>query len=430
MVVGFGVDYGYASYINQRLARATDDATIGSVSQTAATAGGGYGNLAYLQSTGVSYFNANIAQLGITNVTFNLSVVSDGFNGVIANGNYNYNSPTFFGGLLGIKNIPLAGSAVTTARPLTYANYYILVDVSQSMGIGSTPADMTALYNRVVTNKNAASNDVGCVFGCHVYGRVDNGAMQKYTNEDLAHNLTQNWGPYITLRIDAAVSAITQIVTSASQIAGTTKNISFGLYTLNEDPTTGKRVTFLLDPPSNNYTTVQSTGSAITLGNTIGTSNSGNTDFHNEISDFLAGLRTATGKSTVLSQGSGASATSPLNYVFLITDGLNDVNGNCTPYGICGTPFDANDCVALKANATVGVIYTTYNPIYQFNTAPQLETRYANLVDGKPPLARTALQNCATSSQWFTEASDGNALIASLQVLFQQTQPVSARVTQ
>ena len=40
MIVGFVVDFSYASYINQRLARATDAATIGAVSQTAATAAG------------------------------------------------------------------------------------------------------------------------------------------------------------------------------------------------------------------------------------------------------------------------------------------------------------------------------------------------------------------------------------------------------
>ena len=41
-IVGFACDYGYASYINQRLARATDSGTLGSISQTAATTAGGY----------------------------------------------------------------------------------------------------------------------------------------------------------------------------------------------------------------------------------------------------------------------------------------------------------------------------------------------------------------------------------------------------
>ena len=132
MIVGFVADYGYASYINQRLARATDSATLGSVSQTAATQAGGYSNLASLQTIGINYFNANIEQLPVNNVNFSLSVVSDGSGGVISTGSYTYNNPTFFSGVLGFSNIPLSGSAKTTARPLIYVNSYILVDTSQS----------------------------------------------------------------------------------------------------------------------------------------------------------------------------------------------------------------------------------------------------------------------------------------------------------
>ena len=172
MIVGFACDYGYASYINQRLARATDAATLASVSQTAATVAGGYTATSGLQKIGVSFFNANIADLSTTGVNFTLSVVSDGSGGVIATGSYTYNVPAFFSGIIGVNNISVSGNAKTTARPVTYVNYYILVDTSQSMGIAATQTDMDALYNRVVKYKNQSNGEPGCVFGCHVKGRV------------------------------------------------------------------------------------------------------------------------------------------------------------------------------------------------------------------------------------------------------------------
>ena len=453
-IVGFACDYGYASYINQRLARATDSGTLGSISQTAATTAGGYTQTAAMQTIGVNIFNANIADLSSTGVSFNLSVVADGTGGVIATGTYSYNVPIFFGGLLGLKNIPVSGTAKTTARPVVYANFYILVDNSQSMGIAATASDMTNLYNRVLANKNASTTDGGCVFACHVRGRVNNSqdgsGLQAFTNEDLAHNLTRNWGAPITLRIDSAVSAVNGIVTSAAQIAATTKNIQFGLYTIGIDPNTGLRVTPIKDPPpapgktstdftvSSDYASVQRAASQISLGNTVSQQNRGDTDFTNEFTDFINAFKPtnppkpAATATAALVQGNGASATSPLNYIFLVTDGLDDVVGSgCgNNFAVCTSPIEASDCDKLKSVATLGVIYTTYLPIYQFNTAPNLEARYKALVDGDPPQIQTNLQACATSSDWYFEAQDGPSIVTAMQTLFQRTQPSSARITQ
>lgn len=450
MVVGFACDYGYASYVNQRLARATDSGTLGSISQTAATTAGGYDQLAGMQTIGVSIFNANIADLPSNAIKFNLSVVSDGNGGVIATGSYNYSVPTFFGGMLGLSSIPVSGTARTTARPTVYVNYYILIDNSQSMGIAATQDDMTALYNRVLANNNASTTDGGCVFACHVKGRVNNTSNnhQTWTNEDLAHNLTKNWGPAITLRIDSAIAAVSGIVSSAAQVAATTQNIKFGLYTIGIDPNTGKRVASIKYPapaanaqqdfaPSSDYASIQKATALIALGDTYADQNRGDTDFVNEFSDFITAFKNGNklgtnGSTTVspLAQGSGASATSPLNYIFLITDGLSDTVGSCTQYNVCTSPINASDCDPLKAVANVGVIYTTYLPIYQNNTPPNLETRYKALADGKTSALPTNLQGCATSSDLYFEAQDGPSIVTSMQTLFQRTQPSSARITQ
>lgn len=416
LIVGFAVDYGYASYVNQRLAKAADAAVLTAVSQSAATAGGGYGNTAWLQAYGTNVFRGNIAQLRVSGVNFTLNVSSDGSGGVVASGTYKYASPTFFGGIIGRSTIPLSGSVRSTAHPVTYLNYYILTDTSQSMGIGATAADMQNLYDRVAAYGNGSGGEAGCVFGCHVRAPSNAGGLQKYTNEDLAHNM----GRPITLRIDAAVSAIQGIISSAATIAGTTKNIRIGLYTLQADPTTGSYLG-TVSSPSSNYATLNSAAATIGLGNNT-SAGIGDSSFYEEISAFNQKLP---------SNGSGASAVSPRNYVFIVTDGLQDTYSSSCGYTHCTSAFSAAICSALKKKAVVGVIYTTYLPIYnQNNPAKGYEAAYRDLVLPYAGQIAPNLQNCATSSDYYFEAGDGPAIISAMQALFLKTQPTTARLTQ
>lgn len=429
MIVGFACDYGYASYINQRLARATDSGTLGSVSQTAATTAGGYTATDAMQAIGVNIFNANIADLSMTGMKFNLSVVSDGSGGVIATGSYAYSLPTFFGGVLGFTNIALSGTAKTTARPVTYVNYYIIVDTSQSMGIAATQTDMHTLYNRVVTYKNATTTEPGCVFGCHVLGNIYDKhgnvvGVQQYTNESLAHD--PQYGTKINLRIDAAISAIQSIITTASSVAATTKNIQFALYGMQLDPANNNQISTVATM-SSNYSTLSTAAATIELGNNDG-AGEGDSDFPNGLATFN-NMLTSSG---VKSNGNGASATSPLNFIFIVSDGLSDVNGTNHTTGA----FNASNCYALKKLATVGTIYTTYSPIYQNNNpaGKQYNSDFVKLVQpytmtNGDQLA-TGLLNCATDSTYAFQANDGPDIVKAMKSLFQRTQPSSARITQ
>ena len=387
LIVGFTADFAYASYINQQLARATDDATVGSVSQTAATAAGGYGNVSYLHDAGVNIFNANIAQLpATTGVNFKLSVVPDGQGGAIASGSYTLNVPTFFSAVLGYDSIPVSGSAKTSAKPLVYVNYYILVDASQSMGIASTAAAMTKLYNLVVSNKSGSGSEAGCVFGCHV---ISSNQKTVITNEALAH--TNN----VELRIDAAVTAVKSIITQAQAIAGSSQNIKFGLYTIQQDPITHSLISVIASP-STDYTALQAAAATIDLGNNT-SGGVGDSDFPDELVTFNKML-TASG---VVADGVGTSATSPMNYFLILTDGMADVAGSCT-YGHCTNAMDPAGCTQLKTKGTVGVVYTTYVPIYNKNDPSQgFETDYNTLVAPYSSQIAPNLQKCVSSSKFY-----------------------------
>jgi Flp pilus assembly protein TadG len=407
---GFAMDYAYAAYNKQKLSKAAEAAVIGAVSQSAATSGGGYSNTSWLQSYGSDMFAGNISQLSVGTVTSALTVKSNGTNGVVATINYSANVPTLFSGIVGIKSFPISGSASANAKGLTYINYYILVDISQSMGIGSTQTDMSNLYNRVVANNNGSGGEVGCVFGCHVTT-----GSQSRTNEYLAHSVS----PVITLRIDAAVAAVQDIIADAKNAAGTNNNIKIGLYTIGDDPTTGIELRTVA-APSYNYTSLATAAATIDLGNNT-SSGIGDSDFSGELSQFY---------STLPANGSGASATSPLNYVFLITDGLIDTySASCTS-GHCTGAFNSSYCNNLKARATVGVIYTTYLPIYnQNNAANGYETNYSALVQPYVSQIQPNLLSCASSSSFFYQASDGPGITTGMEVLFQQSQK-SAILTQ
>ena len=114
----------------------------------------------------------------------------------------------------------------------------------------------------------------------------------------------------------------------------------------------------------------------------------------------------------VPASGTGVSASSAQQFVFLMTDGVQDVQGNCVD-GHCTQAFDPAQCAALKAKGvTIGVIYTTY---LQMN----YDVRYLDLVQPFINQIAPNLQACA-SPGWFYQASDATDIQAAINALFQQ----------
>ena len=230
---------------------------------------------------------------------------------------------------------------------------------------------------------------------------------QPYTNEYLAHSIS----PRITLRIDSAVTAIQTIITDATAAAGSNKNIKIGLYTMSADPVSGTKLN-TVSAPSNNYTSLATTANTIGLGNNVA-GGKGDSDFANQLSAFNAILP---------ANGTGASAVSPLNYVFIVTDGLVDTV--CvSPTGHCTGAFLPSYCTPLKAKSTVGVIYTTYLPVYKENNpAKGLHDDYTLLAQPYVNQIAPNLKSCATSNSLYFEATDGPALNSAMKALFASTQ--------
>ena len=406
-MTGLAIDYGVATSDKIKLDNAADAAAIAAVT----TAGNYYTTNSATDANAqadavsaglaqaVSAFAVNAGSVAFATVpTPTINLVPNGLN-FTATVTYKTSSTNHFGQIFGSNSIAIVGSAQSTRTLPRYMNFYIAVDVSQSMGLGATTSDMTNLYSKV-----------SCVFGCHVPQ-----SGQSVSNESVAHNAN----PSITLRIDVIRQAIQSMITSAQGDKDPAGNplVKFGIYTIQYDSTT-------VTAPTSNSATLTTAVNNIDLG----PNNAGGTGDSN----FATSL--ATLASSFPASGDGSSASKPLNFVFIMTDGVQDVAGNCTS-GHCTKAFDSSLCAPFKnKGATVGVIYTTYLPIfntiadYSIPGSTDYNINYQQLV---LPFASSLTPNLTTcaSSGYFYQATDGPSIQAAINALFAQTYSV-ARLAQ
>jgi Flp pilus assembly protein TadG len=446
IMIGSAIDYGYALNINQRLNEAADTAVLSAISPAIAQGAGSYA-IAYangnMKTVAKNTFATNTSSLPIS-VTPNITItptVNNNVSTYTATLSYSTSVPTFFAGIVGMSSIPISGHAQATTSPLTYIRYFILIDISQSMGIGATTADMSALYTRIANNGQGTGGEVGCVFGCHVAE-----STQTHSNEDYAHNAASysktgsygaDSGGYIMLRIDSANTAIDSIIqTAIKEENSQSPNISLGLYTMSAYPSATITPIFPTNQPtptsSNQYTWQATTNLtpwknvSVDLGPNV-SNGLGDSDLIQQLASFAAYLP---------AQGTGASASSPLNYVFLVTDGLVDTYCTTGLYDHCTQALPSSACSALQSKATVGVIYTTYVPIMANTSDSSYQTRCGvyecTYYDFALPYVNSIpknLQACATSSNYYFQASYGPDIVAAMQSLF-TTSLETVRLTQ
>jgi len=405
IMVGFAIDYAHAVDIQHRINAAADTGVLAAVAPNTAYDDGSYQN-AYknhvMYNLAVDTFSANTQNISVTPSTNITITPTTSGNTLVYTAQISWTAsvPTWFSGVIGINSMPIAGVASAVTSPPVYIRYFILVDNSQSMGIGATATDMSNLYTLVQNTPNQATgSETGCVFGCHVTQVGNTGVMQSQSNEALAH------ANGITLRIDSASSAIQNIIqTAIGYESPVSPNISIGLYTMSDYPSTTVTQVFA---PTTSLSQYQTTTVDLGANNTNGIADS---DFYDQINQFITNYLPA--------QGTGLTASSPVNYVFIITDGMVDTPG-CGSFNHCTNAFQSSYCTQLKTKANVGVIYTTYLPIYSGNNAANgYEYNYSQLAASYVSSIPTNLQACATSTAFYYQASDGPSISAGMQTLF------------
>ena len=403
-MIGIGIDVARTLTVRTTLQGAADAGALAAATEAEAIiqSGGSTSTAQYAgQLAGQQVFTANTTKIGrwLAAIPVPVVNVSPGSANITAFVSFNAPVPTVFGKMFGTSTFTVSGNAASSLALPKYLNISVVTDISQSMGLAATSAGQTQL----------ASITGGCQFGCHVYQSGQSGS-QPYEVQAHAAN--------IQLRIDVIRQATQNMIQTAQQLATSTPYISFALYTLqggnNTSDSYGQKADgqplATLASSSTNYSTLYTAAGKLDLGDND-SAGIGDTDY----ADAMASLT-----STVPTSGSGSSG-SPQQFVFLMTDGVDDVWASSLskcPSGTlgwngshCTQAFDPSTCTTLKSKGvTVGVIYTTYLSMAGTSSFDQLVSPFFSSLP-------TNLQSCA-SPGWFYQASDANDIQVAINALF------------
>ncbi|KQP33623.1 hypothetical protein ASF49_06970 [Methylobacterium sp. Leaf104] len=398
-LTGLSVDYVRGINYRTHFDRAADAATITAIAAARDYISTNPNNeanptasaLALGKTRGLAAFRVNAGpMLNSMPLTPNLTVTRTG--GVVsATATYasNYESP--FSRVLGnLTSIAVSGASTSSLTLGSFADFYLLLDTSGSMGF---PTSSTAQVAFAKLNPDMAdSKGNNCAFACHFSG---------YKGFNLAKSNN------IELRIATVSNAVQALIAKAQSNQTLTNQYRIGLYPF---------VSFL--ETAADITTNLGSLTSVNLENymDIGDSNvprgSGGTHFENVFSTI---------SSKITAVGDGSTAARPLPFVFLITDGMGNNQYWYNKTGWTGSQaklLDPSLCKSLKdKGVTVSVLYIPYVPLaLPFNT----NVGYENVVvNGLIPSVPATLQNCA-SSGYFRTASSASEIQEALNAMFDQ----------
>jgi hypothetical protein len=298
---------------------------------------------------------------------------------------YSAASSVMFGKAVGMHDLVLKGEAAAEGSLPAYFQIVFLVDVSNSMGIGGTAADITNLKAQL-----------GCAFACH-------DPHKHHSNFD-----SREWARgKAKLKIDFvqdAIKAFLSSVDKAAEEAQVPKLYSVGIATF------GTSYNFDLKPTTD-LDAVHKAADKIDLEATTppGT-NWGFTNTTNALKYMLSDLDNI---------GDGTTPTKMKTFVVFVTDGVED---RYTPgywYGGRDTGlYYQGQCPRLKAkNITLISILAPY-PVVP-------EQAYYDLVAPHEPQINPVMRNCSSDqSKWFFNAADGPLIVDSMVKAFKNIQQV------
>ena len=443
--VGAAVDYSQANRIKTKMQEFADAASISSVAQSspgavAAQAMNSNGSIPAGVTTALNTFNGNVSTInGYSNLTVTATVTKTG-NILASNVTFSAKVPTSFMGMIGVQNVTINGSSSASATMPKYLDFYLMLDVSGSMGLPSTDSEQTRLAAINPDNYSAYPN--GCTFACHWTAQnVCSDSGQKYPTNSycMGYALSRTAGnssntpvsacsspgtsACIQLRADAVGYAVQQLFVTANSQQAISGQFRIGLYPFIQHlyayfPQTTNISGSATNSSTINYAaanlaTLLDTGSNATLG-------SGGTHFENAF---------PTMNSTITSVGDGSTTSSRIPFVFLVTDGAQNYqtqwNGGWSGSN-SATTIDPTLCTPLKTRGiTIAILYIPYLPI-------QNPTTFANsedfAVNAAIPSIPGALQSCASPNFFFT-ANTPTDITAALNAMFAQSL-MTAHVTQ
>lgn len=410
LMIGAGFDYGRLIVLQSQLNQAADAAALAAVSKSANPSM----NLPD-QATVSTYFGASVGKLP-PDTTYSVSVNSTtSVTSLFVTVNYTATLPTTLMKIAGIGTVSVSGSATAVAQYPKYVDFYLLLDNSPSMGLAATTND--------ISNLQAAAG--GCAFACHQHTFDGNG---KITGDDLNDNYHIAKNNNIQTRIDVLRTATQQLTTTATTTQTLPNQFRMAVYTFSD-------VFQSIATLTSNLSSVQTAANAIDLAYAYYDQRDYQTDFSSAMSYINALIPTP---------GDGSTAATPMKFLFLVTDGVEDKpvkaysgTGDKADFwknGTSGWPagtqanvkntqtgnvssarliqaFNPATCTALKnTGVKIAVLYTTYLPV---PTNAFYNQWVAPLTTSIP----TNLQSCASPGLYF-EVSPSGGIVQAMQQMF------------
>lgn len=385
-VAGLAIDTLRTERIRQKVANASDAAALAAVKYASEQTAAGRDkstvvNEAVAMATALWTSNLDRLEVKPKNPTFEITQSGPVWQASVkASGAVK----TTLSAILGKKTMSYGVNVQTsTSASTSYMDFYLLLDTSQSMGLAATSAGVSQL--RAGTS---------CQFGCHVPG------------ETYSYDYARSQG--IEMRFDVLRMATAKIIQNAQDTAVKPDQFRIGLWTFDYSVT--KRSDL-----DSNLANVKSASNLIQLPTYAdGT----------QTDDALSKLA-----SVVTNSGTGESSSSPVKFLFLVTDGVQDgiYTGWKTPAGLptnypyspkdgvrtySTSPISPNACDAIKAKGvTVVVLYTVFVPF-------EGVWQYDDLIKPFDTHIAANLKSCASPGFYF-EATEGPDIDAAMQKMFE-----------
>ncbi|MES2906856.1 MAG: TadE/TadG family type IV pilus assembly protein [Pseudomonadota bacterium] len=268
--------------------------------------------------------------------------------------------PTTLMNVVGIHEMQLSVTSTVSASQEKYVDFYLLLDVSGSMGIGATAADRAIL-----------ASTQNCVFACHTTGGGSSGA---------------------TLRIDALKTATKNLINTVSENQTGMNHFRFGIYPFVRE------MVPLFNLSSDLNSARNAVDSLSTDAMTPYPYGSGGTMLETALQQM---------NSAVYSTGDGSSPSEAMSVVIFVTDGLTD---DQTFNGSWSSPNPNNRIHALNSAAcspikSRNILMMVLNVEYQYMdlSMPGVIEDGTQLIQTNAalPFVAPALQACASQGLYF-----------------------------
>ena len=390
--VGCAIDYTEATRIKSKLQSAADAAAVASISQQssgwlAASRMTGNGEVTAAETDARNIFNGNItaATSLFNNQTVTATVTKTGAN-LTSLVTFTADVPVTFMKVVGFQKLTVTGSSAASASLPLYLDFYLLLDVSGSMGLPSTPAEAVRMQN--INPDNYSNYPTGCTLACHfqvqnvcgnstqryptnnycmgyAYSRLSQSALSNLINQASTVSVPKQV-PGLPNAMLPNLSANLTPGAANSLVTGNSRSLPYSLTAATSCPTDGTDACVQLRLDAVGYAVNQLLQMANTVAvvpqqfrvgiypfiqtmdanyapltssingspNTAGTINYAAANLATEL-DTNANAALGSGgtniaqslgnmNTTIVSVGNGSSASSTLPYVFLVTDGAVD----------------------------------------------------------------------------------------------------------